>query len=218
MDTPADRLRKARIDRGFESPTAAARHFGWTEVTYRSHENGTRGLRIEAAKRYAKAFRVPLGDLLGTGTGGSVATDNVPVVGSAAWGVWLDMAIAEARLDEEVSLPIMQDEDAPKRAIRIADNSVDLKIPEGFFAVYREIDQNRIPDLPVGKLVVVKRRKGGLMERTVRLVARHSGDTVYLAAHSSDPRYTGELQVPYTNMTDRAAIVGEVVGIYGEIS
>lgn len=217
METAADRLRKARIARGFDSPTAAARHFGWSEVTYRAHENGTRGLRIEAAKRYARAFRVPLGELLGTGAGGSVATESIPVVGSAAWGVWLDMAIAEAGLDEAVSLPIMQDEDAPKRAIRISDNSVNLRIPEGYFAIYREVDADRIPELPIGKLVVVKRRKAGLLERTVRLVARHSGDTVYLSPHSSDPRYTGELPVSHTKMTDAATIVGEVVGIYGEI-
>lgn len=218
MDTPADRLRKARIARGFESPTAAARHFGWNEVTYRAHENGTRGLRIAAAKRYARAFRVSLGEMLGTGAGGSLATDSVPVVGSAAWGVWLDMAIAEAGLDEVVSLPIMQDEDTPRRAIKIADNSVDLMIPASYFAVYHEIEHQRIPDLPIGKLVVVKRRMGDLMERTVRRVARHSGGSVYLTSHSSDPRYTGELQVPYSDSTERAAIVGEVVGIYGEIA
>lgn len=217
METVADRLRKARIARGFTSPTAAARHFGWSEVTYRAHENGTRGLRIDAARKYAKAFRVPLGELLGTGAGGSVPTETVPVVGNAAWGVWLDMAITEARPERELSLPLMQDDVTPKRAIQISDNSVNNKIPEGFFAVFTEIKPERVPDLPIGRMVVVKRRKGDLVESTVRRVAKHSAEAVHLEACSTDPRYTGELVIPYTSTTDKAAIVGEVVGIYGEL-
>ncbi len=218
METPADRLRKARIARGFRSPTEAARHFGWSEVTYRAHESGTRGLRIETAKRYAKAFRIPLGELLGTGASGSVATENVPVVGSAAWGVWLDMAIAETQTQDEVPLPLLQDEDAPKRAIRIADESVDKMIPKGYFAIYREIAPERIADLPIGRLVVVKRRHGGLVERTIRMVAKHTNDSVVLVPNSNDKRYAGSLSISYEKMTDAATIVGEVVGIYGELS
>lgn len=218
METPADRLRKARIARGFKSPTDAARHFGWSEVTYRAHENGTRGLRIDAARRYAKAFRVPLGELLGTGVGGSVPAENIPVMGNAAWGVWLDMAIAEVASGEEVHLPLIQDEDTPKRAIRVADDSVDKMIPAGYFAIYREIDAERIPDLPIGRLVMIKRRRGDLIERTLRIVTRHTSDAVVLASHSHNPRYAGEIVIPYEKMTDAATIVGEVVGIYGNLA
>lgn len=52
------RLQTARIYAGFSKPTDAARYFGWNENTYRSHDNGARGLTAEAAEIYAKAYGV----------------------------------------------------------------------------------------------------------------------------------------------------------------
>ena len=54
----AARLREARIAAGFENATEAAERFGWEVVTYRSHENGIRGLRTSVAAQYAKAYKV----------------------------------------------------------------------------------------------------------------------------------------------------------------
>jgi hypothetical protein len=70
MSEPYERLQFARERAGFDTPTEAAIYFGFNVVTYRSHENGTRGIRREAAQRYAKAFKVPAGWLL-TGEGGT---------------------------------------------------------------------------------------------------------------------------------------------------
>jgi hypothetical protein len=63
-----DRLERARIAAGFETPTDAARAFGWNEVTYRSHEAGGRNILPQVAERYARAFKVSAGWLL-TGEG-----------------------------------------------------------------------------------------------------------------------------------------------------
>ena len=57
-------MQEARQRAGYDNPTDAARAFGFNEVTYRSHENGTRGLRRDSAERYAKAFKVKAGWLL----------------------------------------------------------------------------------------------------------------------------------------------------------
>lgn len=57
-----ERLRFARERAGFGSPRAAASAFGWNENTYKSHENGVRGVRglpEVALRKYARAFRVP---------------------------------------------------------------------------------------------------------------------------------------------------------------
>jgi phage repressor protein C with HTH and peptisase S24 domain len=60
LDTPAQRLRWARIHKGkFESATAAAQAHGWTVPTYLGHENGDRTPSRDAAQRYAAAFGVP---------------------------------------------------------------------------------------------------------------------------------------------------------------
>ena len=65
---PSDRLQQARRNAGFQGPAEAAERFGWNKSTYKSHENGTRGLRSEPAARYARAFHVSRAWLL-TGEG-----------------------------------------------------------------------------------------------------------------------------------------------------
>lgn len=59
-----ERLRQARLNAGFKDSTEAARRFGWTESTYRHHENGTRNFMRPRAQEYARAFRVPVEWLL----------------------------------------------------------------------------------------------------------------------------------------------------------
>ena len=68
MREPHERLQFARHKAGYRGATAAANAFGWNENTYRSHENGARGFKVAAAKRYGKAFHVPAAWLL-TGDG-----------------------------------------------------------------------------------------------------------------------------------------------------
>jgi hypothetical protein len=53
-------LAYARHKAGFKQATDAARHFGFNENTYRSHENGARGIGKKSAAMYAKAFKVQL--------------------------------------------------------------------------------------------------------------------------------------------------------------
>lgn len=68
LKTQQERLRWARAQH-FPSPRAAAKAFDWPESTYKSRENGIRskrGLQLDDAKKYAKAFRVPLDWLMMT--------------------------------------------------------------------------------------------------------------------------------------------------------
>jgi SOS-response transcriptional repressor LexA len=56
--TAAERLKTARIQRGFETATSAAESFGWKQVTYISNENGYAPFSYKRANQYARAFRV----------------------------------------------------------------------------------------------------------------------------------------------------------------
>ncbi|TGT36196.1 LexA family transcriptional regulator [Mesorhizobium sp. M8A.F.Ca.ET.165.01.1.1] len=56
--TPADRLREARLNAGFKSATKAAEALKIPLGTYAGHENGSRTFDTEAAKLYSKAFNV----------------------------------------------------------------------------------------------------------------------------------------------------------------
>lgn len=53
-----NRLKKARENAGHASAAAFAIKFDIEETTYRSHENGNRGIPIEAASRYATLLKV----------------------------------------------------------------------------------------------------------------------------------------------------------------
>lgn len=69
MMDAAERLRTARKQAGYANASDAAEAFGWKGSTYLGHENGSRGLRPDAAERYARAFGVRAEWLL-FGTGG----------------------------------------------------------------------------------------------------------------------------------------------------
>lgn len=58
MDQQAIRLMRARRHSGYETAREAADAYGWNKNTYKSHENGKRGIRAEVARRYAAAFGV----------------------------------------------------------------------------------------------------------------------------------------------------------------
>lgn len=53
-----ERLRWARQNAGYASASEFARAEGLGEATYRHHENGTRGLDVEKARRYGAALGV----------------------------------------------------------------------------------------------------------------------------------------------------------------
>ena len=57
-ETPASRLKQARISQGFPSAMSAAKYFGWKTSTYSSHENGSAAIKPFWAELYSTAFRV----------------------------------------------------------------------------------------------------------------------------------------------------------------
>jgi SOS-response transcriptional repressor LexA len=62
--TPADRLRAARIAAGFSSTVAAASSLGMSASTYRAHENGQNEFSPDQAEVYSKKFKVSAAHLL----------------------------------------------------------------------------------------------------------------------------------------------------------
>lgn len=80
METPNQRLRKARLAAGYETMEAAAQALHVSVDTYRQHENDTRnagGIPRKAAPVYAAKFKVPLQWLL-TGIGPDKEIDPLP--------------------------------------------------------------------------------------------------------------------------------------------
>jgi SOS-response transcriptional repressor LexA len=63
MTGASNRLRLARKHAGYTTANDAAEAFGWNVNTYKSHENGKRGLH-KMVDRYAQAFNVKAGWLM----------------------------------------------------------------------------------------------------------------------------------------------------------
>ncbi len=57
-------LRISRQQAGYGSAADAANRLGMNEGTYRSHENGSRRIPADAAKKYAKLFKIDVKTLL----------------------------------------------------------------------------------------------------------------------------------------------------------
>lgn len=211
--TPSDRLRKARQDRGFTTAADAARAFGWSEVTYTSHENGTRGIRKDAAQRYAKAFGVSAGYILGLQTTSDRITisDGIPIIRDAALGIWRDKMYSETTSGGHVSAPSGQTVSSDY-GVRIADASVDKKFPKGAIAICRPVSPDEAAALPDGAFVVVEQDRGGLIETTVRRL-HVLGEKFRLSTHSTDPRLTDNITVKRQDVSD-VVIAAKVVGIY----
>lgn len=210
METPSERLRRARVAKGFASAREAARHFGWNEVTYITHENGTRGLRVSTARVYAKAFGVPVSELVGI-----PSTEPVPVgvgirvIGEAAIGIWRDAAL-QSNDDKRISIPDAHP--IERFAVRIVDHAVDKLISKDEYAV---CEPATLDDIEPGQIVVLRRFRQGLTEISVRRVSEISGKTIRATGHSSDNRYAAIVDI--TIGTD-ASLVGRVIAKYAEFN
>lgn len=155
MGEPKDRLKEARIRAGFKNATEAARRHKWSIDTYRSHENGMRGLSRKAAVKYGKQFKVSAGWLLyGEDPAQALSTKKrttVPLVGYVGAG-------AEAHLFAEGQGPF-EDVSAPEDA---TDDTVAVEIRgdslgsffDRWLVYYDDVRRPVTSDL-LGKLCVV---------------------------------------------------------------
>jgi SOS-response transcriptional repressor LexA len=190
----AERLKAAREKAGFGTASDAARAFGWTESAYRHHENGTRGFGADAAKKYARAFKVKPGWLLGLDNVDSGPPplpredDRLVVNGSVEAGVWR----ASDSWDDERTFTI-EGMPSPLPGARRFGLTVIGKSMDQFYEPGTVLDCVSIFDTDVepqsGDHVIVECvRPDGLREMTVKEY-RKEGDRYWLVPRSSDPQF-----------------------------
>lgn len=211
VDSPHDALRRARIAKGFSSAAEAARYFGWKESTYVSHENGTRGIRPEAATQYAKAFGINPATLLAIQVI-HTPTAEVQVIGTVAYGVWRDKSVDEEHITNKksLSIPAIGAEGRMRYAVVVSDESFNKAIQRGEFAIFTSVEGPP----KVGQFVYVERVRGNLVERSIRRVSE-KGKGLSLTSWSRDPRYTDE--IPFSQDNKDVSIIGLVVGKYASL-
>lgn len=215
--TPADRLKEARITKGFANATDAARAFGWPEVTYRAHENGIRGLRFEAAQRYAQAFGTTANFLLTGQKSGQPAqvvnlVTNLSVIARVAAGAFRydDADVLEEGAIQVPAVPRRDIPVAAQYAVLVDGPSVNQRIPDGAFAICARYDSYP-GGAQHGQLVHVVRERAGLHENTIKEL-RYTRDGQELWPCSNDQRYQERITLDSGTDGEVVRIVGVVIG------
>ena len=156
MDGRAQRLRQARLDRGFETAAAAADGFGWSRNTYASNETGNAPFSYRRAKEYAAAFGVSpewLYDAAGAaqpaGAGGLV-----PVIGRV--GANPEGTVLFASGDDPLErAPIPPGGTDQAKALRVVGHSMRGVADDGALIYFEDQRTPPTPDM-LGHVVVVE--------------------------------------------------------------
>ncbi len=156
MDGRAQRLRQARVDRGFETAAAAADAFGWSRNTYASNENGNAPFSYRRAKEYAVAFGVGAEWLYDAAGAIQPAAANglVPVIGRV--GANPEGTVLFATGDDPAELaPIPPGGTDQARALRVAGHSMRGVADDGALIYFEDQRTPPSPDM-LGHVVIVE--------------------------------------------------------------
>lgn len=215
--TPAERLKELREKR-FETAQDAADAFGWSAPTYRSHENGTRNIPLHAARKYASAFGSTAAYILGISSAPAVSPPlnhvvNVPLVGKISAGTF---RYDEGELQTKgTPVPAVPRADIPpgvQYALQVDGPSVNLRIPDGAFAICAPLDN--YPGQPKhGQLVHVVRERAGLFENTLKEL-HYTRDGMVLMPASNDPAHQEPVRLESSEDDTTVVIRGVVIGAY----
>ncbi|HET6376687.1 MAG TPA: S24 family peptidase [Methylocella sp.] len=185
MQQPHERLQIARQNAGFSNATDAARAFAWNENTYRSHENGERGLRLEVAERYAKAFGTSAAWLL-TGEGEAKAKaepkNTVRLVGRIGAGAVIDSEFEQEPPEgfDEIEIPYPVPEGAI--AFEIVGDSMWPRYDPGDIVICSKVARTRSE---ADGWEAAVRLTGG--RRYLKTIRRVSKDRFDLISHNASP-------------------------------
>lgn len=216
MTDPAARLRRLRIQKGFATAADAAKAFGWNEHTYKSHENGVRGIRMDAARKYAAGLGSTAAHILGLGNGGDAPAvnlvTNVPVIARVSAGTF---RYDEGLEIEGILVPAVPRKDVAadlQYSVIVDGPSVNKRIADGAYAIC--VPYDRFPGgAQHGQLVHVVRERSGLHEHTIKEL-RFTATGSILVPVSTDPRYQEEIVLSSGEDDEIVRIQGIVIGSY----
>lgn len=219
---PGDRLALARKRAGYESAKLAAEAMGVPYATYAQHESKLRGIPAGRAERYGRFFRVaPEWLLYGHGDiedspaptapfGMRQVTRMVPVVGDIQAGVFAE-AMDDFEEPEVIPVHLAGFEGAQLFALRVRGRSMDKHYPDGTMVIVCPAAEIGVRE---GDHVVVRRRRGSLVETTLKEVVREKG-AIALWPRSTDPQFQDPIRLELVRDADEGPeIIGVVVSSY----
>jgi phage repressor protein C with HTH and peptisase S24 domain len=194
MSDKAQRLREARIAAGYSSASSAAQAFGWGDAGYRHHENGTRDYDADAARRYARAFKVKPGYLLGLD---ARLADDTPielgprlsVQGAVEAGMWREAWQWPAdEWESFMGMPGLAWPAQDRYGLRVEGESMNLIYPPG--SVVECVKYRHDFVITSGRRVIVQRERiDGELETTVKELVRGEDGIEWLVPRSTNPAF-----------------------------
>lgn len=220
MSTPGERLKAAREAAGYATAKQAAEAMGIPAPTYIQHESGVRGVPATRAERYARFFRTtPEFLLYGRGDtpergetpfGLRRVTRQVAVLGDVQAGAWREID-DEPETPEMIPVYLAGFEGAQLFALRVRGTSMDRHYPDGTMVIVCPAAEIGVRE---GDHVVVRRRRGSLVETTLKEVVKEKGG-VALWPRSSDPAFQDPIRVETVRDADEGPeIIGVIVSSY----
>jgi SOS-response transcriptional repressor LexA len=218
MDSPKDRLKRARVDAGFETATdAAAKLRQINKNTLLSNENGNRAISRKMAQTYADAFNTTAGWILyGENSATTMPVKQIRVEGVSQAGMFRDISLIEDDEHERKTIPAPVN---PKYAhvhqyaLLVAGDSMNNKFQDGSFVTCAEW-AGLGKELKNGMILHVERVKAGSMiETTIKTYIERDGKR-WLEPDSTNSKH---LPIEINGGLDTEILIkGAVIGSYTE--
>lgn len=184
---------------------------GTSHATIQRLEAGKMKLTQEWASRLSRALDVQLVEVFGEIV--PAAVDGLPVLGNVQAGVWREVDVADE--PKYPPLPISADSRYPVRAqfaLRVSGTSMNRIVPDGAYIVC--VSWAELGRAPRDRdLVVVERRRDGLVETTMKRI-QIQDKKILLLPDSDDPRWQSPIELDGSLENDEIAITALVIGKY----
>jgi transcriptional regulator with XRE-family HTH domain len=205
-----NRIKELRLSRNL-TQAQLAEMIGTTDATVQRLETGRRQLTERWAAQISTVLGVDVSEVFGQIL--PATTVGLPVVGEVQAGVWRETDVIDE--PKHPPLPLGPDpryQSSQQFALLVQGESMNKVFAPGTFIVCVSwSDVGRQPR--EGDIVVVERRRDGMVETTVKRIAVQNRKLV-LMPDSTDPRFQNPIELEGSIERDEIVITALVVGRY----
>lgn len=208
-----NRIKELRSERGL-TQAQLAEMVGTTDATIQRLESGKRQL----TERWAAQISTVLGVDVSAVFGAILPATNagLPVIGEVQAGVWREIDFTDEPKHRPLPLgPDPRYHQFAQFALMVVGESMNKVFNPGAFVVcvpWAELGRQPRE----GEIVVVERRRDGMVETTVKRIAMQNRKLV-LMPESTDPRFQSAIELEGSIDRDEIAITALVIGKYEQL-
>lgn len=208
-----NRIKELRIERNL-TQAQLAEMVGTTDATIQRLETGRRQLTERWAEQISTVLGVDVSEVFGRIL--PATTAGLPVIGEVQAGVWREIDFVDEPKHPQLPLgPDPRYHGKQQFALLVQGESMNKIFAPGTFIICVSwSDVGRQPR--EGDIVVVERRRDGMVETTVKKIAVQNRKLV-LMPESTDPRFQNPIELEGSLERDEIVITALVVGRYEQL-